>query len=76
MIPTPWTPTADLDDVRMAGAAAKRSLVQLDDGRIYTLVRWPLRGGHGRQARCATSVGTAFTINARRIVAVRLPPSP
>jgi hypothetical protein len=81
--PRVWTQVADLDDWTMARAAGKRALVQLDTGRIVTLVKWPVHGhtnagrrGKGRFARLATRADTRFNLACARIVLVELPVSP
>jgi len=78
-----WTPVADLDDRALARAAAARSLVRLVNGRVATLVKWPVHGGpnrttaRGRSVRLATAADTRFSVPCSAVAEVDLPqPSP
>jgi hypothetical protein len=72
-----WVGVEALTDAQMADQATARRLVKLDDGRIATLVVWPVPGRprvtRGRSCVVEWRSGKRYRIPTRRVLEVAIP---
>lgn len=66
-----WLPIDGLLDEALAKHASRRGRVRLVNGRVATLVAWPLR--RGRYCRLQTRIGSRFSVHISKVEAIEIP---